>query len=69
MLRFGVVFSGLHLSVSESRGGIGEYAPTGVPVPSVEDAGGRTRNPLLFSRGFFWNTSISLFFHDFSNKI
>ena len=28
----------LYRSVSESRGGIGGSAPTGVPAPSVEDA-------------------------------
>ena len=37
MLLFGGVCSGLHLSASESRGGIVEYAPTDVPAPSVEE--------------------------------
>ena len=38
-----VVYRVLHRRVPESRGGIGEFAPTGVPAPSVEDAGQEER--------------------------
>ena len=39
-----------HRSVSESRGGTGESAPTGVPAPSALDAGLRT----VFAKWFMW---------------